>query len=193
MPLPGGFPSQSCRPQRSSRQARNSWQTGIGCSPTTQCKFEGVYMTPLRQRMLEDMQLRNFAPATQRQYIHYVTDFARFFWTSPEHLDLEDVRQYMLHLTNDRRLSPESINTFVTAAKFLYLHTLEMPWGNEQFPRVRRPYRRPIVLSQEEVVHFFDYIPSLKYRAVLMTCYGAGLRISEAVALKISDMDSKRM
>jgi integrase/recombinase XerD len=150
-------------------------------------------MTPLRQRMLEDMQLRNFAPATQRQYIHYVADFAKYFWLSPEHLDLEDVRQYMLHLTNDRRLSPESINTFVTAAKFLYLHTLEMPWGNEQFPRVRRPYRLPIILSQEEVVHFFDYIPSLKYRAVLMTCYGAGLRISEAAALKISDIDSKRM
>ncbi len=68
-----------------------------------------------------------------------------------------------------------------------------MPWGDEQFPRVRRPYRLPVVLSQEEVVQFFDYIPSLKYRAVLMTCYGAGLRISEAVALKISDIDSKRM
>src|SRR5438874_1214162 len=107
-------------------------------------------MTPLRQRMLEDMQLRNFAPATPRQYIHYVADFAKFFWTSPEHLDLEDVRQYMLHLTNDRRLSPESIHTFVTAVKFLYLHTLEMPWGDQQFPHVRRPHRLPVVLSQAE-------------------------------------------
>ena len=150
-------------------------------------------MTPLRQRMLEDMQLRNFAPATQKQYIHYVADFAKYFRTSPDHLDLEDIRQYMLHLTNDRRLSPESINTFVTASKFLYLQTLEMPWGDEQFPRVRRPHRLPVVLSQEEVVHFFEYIPSLKYRAVLMTCYGAGLRISEAVALKVNDLDSKRM
>ena len=150
-------------------------------------------MTPLRQRMLEDMQLRNFAPATQKQYIHYVTDYAKYFWTSPEHLDLEDLRQYMLYLTNDRKLSPESINTFVTAAKFLYLTTLEMPWGSEQFPRVRRPHKLPVVLSHEEVVIFFDHIPGLKYRAVLMACYGAGLRISEAVALRTSDIDSKRM
>ena len=83
-------------------------------------------MTPLRQRMLEDMQLRNFAPATQKQYIHYVAGFAKYFNASPEHLDLEDMRQYMLYLTNGRNLSPESINTFVTASKFLFLHTLEM-------------------------------------------------------------------
>ena len=150
-------------------------------------------MTPLRQRMLEDMQLRNFAPATQKQYIHYVADFAKYFNTSPEHLDLEDMRQYMLYLTNDRNLSPESINTFVTASKFLFLHTLEMPWGHEQFPRVRRPHKLPVVLSHEEVVIFFDHVPSLKYRAVLMACYGAGLRISEAVALKAADIDSQRM
>lgn len=150
-------------------------------------------MTPLRKRMLEDMQLRNFAPATQKQYIHYVADYAKYFWTSPDQLDLEDLRQYMLYLTNDRKLSPESINTFVTAAKFLYLTTLETPWGDEQFPRVRRPHKLPVVLSHEEVVLFFDHIPGLKYRAVLMACYGAGLRISEAVALKIADIDSQRM
>ena len=150
-------------------------------------------MTPLRQRMLEDMQLRNYAPATQRNYIHYVADYAKYFQTSPEKLDLEDLRQYMLYLVNDRKLSPESINTFVTAAKFLYLRTLELPWGEEQFPRVRRPLKLPVVLSHEEVVIFFDHIPGLKYRAVLMACYGAGLRISEAVALKIGDIDSRRM
>ena len=150
-------------------------------------------MTPLRQRMLEDMQLRNFAPATQKNYIHYLADYAKYFNTSPENLDLEDLRQYMLHLVNDRKLSPESVNTFVTAAKFLYLHTLELPWGEEQFPRVRRPHKLPVVLSHEEVVIFFDHIPSLKYRAVLMACYGAGLRISEAVALKTADIDSRRM
>jgi integrase len=150
-------------------------------------------MTPLRQRMIEDMQVRNLAPATQRQYIHYIAGFARYFNVSPDQLDLEDIRQYMLYLVNDRKLSAESINTFVTAAKFLYLTTLEMPWGEEQFPRVRRPHKLPIVLSHEEVVQFFDHILSPKYRAVLMTCYGAGVRISEAVSLKIGDIDSKRM
>jgi integrase/recombinase XerD len=150
-------------------------------------------MTPLRQRMLEDMQIRNYAPATQKNDIHYVADYAKYFQTSPEKLDLEDLRQYMLYLVSDRKLSHESVNTFVTAAKFLYLHTLEAPWGEEQFPRVRRPHKLPVVLSHEEVVIFFDHIPGLKYRAVLMACYGAGLRISEAVALKVADIDSRRM
>ena len=150
-------------------------------------------MTELRQRMLEDMQLRNLTPATQRNYIHYVAGFARYFGMSPDKLDLEAVREYELYLLNERKFSPESINTFVTAVKFLYLVTLEMPWGQEQFPRVRRPRKLPVVLSQEELAVFFDYVPSLKYRAVLMTCYGAGLRISEAVALKVTDIDSQRM
>src|SRR5215212_951969 len=150
-------------------------------------------MTELRQRMMEDMQLRNLSPATQRNYIHYVAGFAKYFGKSPQELDLEAVREYQLYLLNERKLSPESINTFVTAVKFLYLETLEMPWGNEVFPRVRRPIKLPVVLSQEELSVFFDYIPTLKYRAAFMVCYGAGLRISETVALKVSDIDSKRM
>lgn len=150
-------------------------------------------MTPLRQRMLEDMQLRNLAPATQRNYIHHVADFARYFNLSPELLDIEAVRQYQLHLLNERKLSPESVNQYISAVKFLYLETLETPWTDEYFPRVKRPYQLPVVLSQEELMRFFDHIPSLKYRAALMTCYGAGLRVSEAVALKVSDIDSQRM
>ena len=150
-------------------------------------------MTPLRQRMTEDMQLRNLAPGTQRSYLHYVTDYANYYNTSPEHLDLEAVRQYELHLLHEKKLSAESINTFVSAVKFVYQVTLEMPWGHEQFPRVRRPSKLPVVLSPEEVAQFFEHIPSLKYRAALMTCYGAGLRISEAVALKVNAVDGKRM
>ena len=150
-------------------------------------------MTSLRQRMLDDMQLRNLAPATQRGYLHYVADYAKYYDTSPEHLDLEAVRQYELHLLHEKKLSPESINQFVSAVKFLYLNTLEMPWGPEQFPRVRRPSRLPVVLSPEEIAEFFTHIPSLKYRAALMSCYGAGLRVSESVSLKIADIDSQRM
>jgi len=149
-------------------------------------------MTPLRQRFIEDMQLRGLASTTQRSYIHYVADYAKFYNTSPEHLDLEAVRQYELHLLHERKLSPESINTFVAAVQFLYLVTLEMPWGKECFPRVRRAHKLPVVLSPEEVARFFEYIPSLRYRAALMACYGAGLRISEAVSLKVSDIDSQR-
>jgi hypothetical protein len=95
-------------------------------------------MTPLRQRFIEDMQLRGLAPIPQRSYIHYVADYAKFYNTSPDKLDLEALRQYELHLLHERKLSPESINTFVAAAQFLYLETLEMPWGKECFPRVRR-------------------------------------------------------
>jgi site-specific recombinase XerD len=149
-------------------------------------------MTPLKQRFIEDMQLRGLAPTTQRSYIHYVADYAKFYHTSPENLDLEAVRQYELYLLHERKLSPESINTFVAAVQFLYLVTLEMPWGKECFPRVRRAHKLPVVLSPEEVARFFENIPSLRYRAALMACYGAGLRISEAVSLKVSDIDSKR-
>ncbi len=149
-------------------------------------------MTPLRQRMLDDMILRNLAPGTQRNYIHHVANFASYFNTNPADLDLQAVREYQLHLLQ-RGISAETVNGFVSAVKFLYLHTLEMPWTDPQFPRTNRCYRLPVVLSQEEIVQFFDHVPSLKYRAALMTCYGSGLRSSEAVALKIGDIDSKRM
>ena len=150
-------------------------------------------MTPLRQRFIEDMQLRNLCPATQRNYVHHVAGFAKYFDKSPEVLDIEAVRQYQLYLLNERKLSPESINQYISAIKFLYLTTLENPWTDEYFPRVKRPMKLPVVLSQEEIMEFFDNIPSLKYRAALMTCYGAGVRVSEAVALRVSDIDPLRM
>ncbi len=150
-------------------------------------------MTPLRQRMIEDMQLRNLAPVTQRNYIAHAAAFAQFYGKSPEVLDQEAVREYLLYLLNERKLSPEGVNQQVSALKFLYLTTLEMPWTDEDFPRAKRPYKLPVVLSHEEMVLFFDHVPSLRYRAALMICYGAGLRVSEAVAVKISDIDSKRM
>lgn len=150
-------------------------------------------MTPLRRRMLEDMQLRNFSAGTQRSYIHYVAEFARFYHTSPERLGLDDIRNYQLHLVEERRLSPQSVNGFVAAAKFLYTTTLEMPWTDERFVRMKVPEKLPVVLSPEEVAAFFSSIGILKHRAVLMLCYGSGLRISEAVAMKVSSIDSARM
>jgi len=150
-------------------------------------------MTPLRQRMIEDMQLRNFATTTQRSYIHYVADFAKHFNRSPRELDLEAVRQYQLHLAQERKLSPESINTFVSAVQFLYLVTLEMPWDKRDFPRARLEQKLPVVLAPDEVQRFLDQVTGVKHRAVLLTCYGSGLRISEAVSLKLSDIDSRRM
>jgi integrase/recombinase XerD len=150
-------------------------------------------MTPLRQRMIEDMQLRNFAAGTQKHYISHVAAFAKYFGKNPEQLDLEAVRQYQLYLLNERKSSVETVNQYLSSVKFLYLVTLEMPWTKEYFAYARRPHKLPVVLSHEEILAFFDHIPSLKYRAALMLCYGAGLRISEALALNVSDIDSKRM
>src|ERR1700675_1387244 len=116
-------------------------------------------MTPLKQRFVEDMQLRGLAPTTQRSYIHYVTEFAKFYNTSPETLDLEAIRQYEIHLLNDRKWSPHSVNTFISSVQFLYTVTLEMPWDKQCFPRVRVASTLPVVLDPEEVAEFFDYVP----------------------------------
>src|SRR5665213_3482626 len=150
-------------------------------------------MSPLRRRMIEDMRLRNFSECTERSYVHYVADFARHFNTSPEHLGLDDIRNYQLCLTEKRQLSASSIDTFVSAVQFLYTVTLEMPWGNSRFVRMKVPEKLPVVLSQAEVTSLFGYVGILEHRAVLMLCYGSGLRISEAVSLKAAHIDSDRM
>jgi integrase/recombinase XerD len=150
-------------------------------------------VSPLRCRMIEDMRLRNFSACTERSYVHYVADFALHFNTSPEHLGLDDVRNYQLYLIGKRQLSASSINTFVSAVQFLYTVTLEMPWGNNRFVRMKVPEKLPVVLSQAEVTNLFQYVGILKHRAVLMLCYGSGLRISEAVSLKAGHIDSSRM
>jgi integrase/recombinase XerD len=150
-------------------------------------------MTPLRQRMIEDMQLRNLSAETQRAYVHYISGLAQFYRTSPERLSLEEIREYQLYLINERRLSPESVNQFVSAASFLYRGPLEAPWREDALTRARVPHRLPVVLSPEEVTAFFRCVSTLRYRAALMTAYGAGLRVSEVVRLKVADIDSGRM
>jgi len=149
-------------------------------------------MTPLRKRFIEDMQLRNFSPKTQRSYVHYVAGFAQYYHRSPEHLDLDTVRQYQLYLLQQRKLSPQSVNTFTSAVQFLYLTTLEMPWKSEDFVRTRIPHKLPVVPAPDEVHRLFDHIPGIKNRMALMLCFGAGLRVSEAVAVQTEHIDSAR-
>jgi integrase len=143
--------------------------------------------------MIEDMLVRNFSPNTQRSYVHYVAEFARHYKTGPEHLSLEHVRAYQVYLAEQRQLSPASINTFVSAAQFLYTVTLEMPWGASRFVRMKVPETLPVVLSREEIERLFRHVGFLTHRAVLMLCYGSGLRISEAVSLRAGHIDSERM
>lgn len=150
-------------------------------------------MTPLRQRFIEDMQLRGLSEATQRSYVHYVAEYAKYFNMSPEYLDLEAVRQFHLYLLNERKLSASASNASMAAIQTFYLDTLEMPWGKSSFPRARVGQKLPVVLSREEVELFFAYVGNIRYRAALMLCYGAGLRVSEAVAVKVADIDSARM
>lgn len=151
-------------------------------------------MTPLRQRMTEDMQVRNLSPHTQTSYIEQVSRFARHFDKSPEVLGPEDIRAYQVYLTNDRKLSPASVLIAVSALRFVYKVSLKKDWTFEDvIPAPKKPQKLPVVLSPEEVLRFLDGIGSTKHRAILTTCYAAGLRISEAVRLRPTDIDSQRM
>ena len=147
-------------------------------------------MTPLRQRMTEDMQVRNLSPHTQASYLQQVSLFARHFNKSPQQLGPEDIRAYQVYLTNERKLSPSSILIAVSALRFLYKVSLKKDWTfDEIIPAPKKPQRLPVVLSPEEVLHFLQCVGSTKHRAILTTCYAAGLRISESVHLKPTDVD----
>lgn len=151
-------------------------------------------MTPVRQRMIEDMQVRNMSPDTQTSYVQQVSLFARYFGKSPEVLGSEEIRAYQVYLTNEKKLAPSSILIAVSALRFLYKVTLHKDWTFEDvIPAPKKPQKLPVVLSPEEVLQFLDFVPGLKHRAILTTCYAAGLRISEAVHLKPADIDSQRM
>src|ERR1700686_2183072 len=151
-------------------------------------------MTSLRQRMTEDMKIRNLAENTQESYLQQVSLFARHFGKSPELLGPEQIRAYQVYLTNEKRLAPGSIVIAVSALRFLYKVTLKKTWSVQDIiPAPKKPQTLPNVLSPEEVIQFLDVVHSRKHRAILTTCYAAGLRISEAVALKLPAIDSKRM
>ena len=151
-------------------------------------------MTLLRQRMIEDMQVRNLAPHTQATYVLHVSLFARHFRKSPELLGPEEIRDYQLYLTNQRKLEPSSLVVTTAALRFLYNVTLKRGWNLEaSIPAPRQPKKLPVVLSRAEVLHFLGCVEDIKHQAILTTCYAAGLRISEAVRLKTSSLDNQRM
>lgn len=149
-------------------------------------------ISPLRRRMIEDMTIRNLSPATQRSYLHAVGKLSRYFGRAPDRLGLEDVRAFQVHLVSTG-LSWPALNQTVCALRFFYGVTL----GHEEVPEriayAREPRKLPVVLSADEVVRFLEAVPSLKTRAALTTAYAAGLRASEAVWLKVSNIDSGRM
>jgi site-specific recombinase XerD len=144
--------------------------------------------------MTEDMQVRNFSENTQDTYLLQVGLFARHFSKSPAVLGPEEIRTYQVYLTNERRLAPSSVSIAASALRFLYAVTLKKDWEVEQIiPAPKQPKTLPIILSPDEVHQFLSSVPRRKTRTVLTVCYAAGLRISEAVALRPTDIDSKRM
>jgi site-specific recombinase XerD len=144
--------------------------------------------------MIEDMQVRNLSPSTRDTYLLQVSLFARHFRKSPALLGPEELRSYQVYLTNHKKLAPSSIHIAVAALRFLYKITLKQQWSFEEvLPAPKMPDTLPSVLSRDEVRHFLGCVESLKHRVILTSCYAAGLRISEAVNLKTSDIDSQRM
>ncbi len=149
-------------------------------------------MSPLRRRMIEDMTIRNLTPGTQRSYVQAVARFSKYFGRSPDRLGPEDVRAYQVHLIS-RGIAWSSLNQVVCALRFFYGVTLGRGEVAERIAHAREPGKLPAVLSREEVVRFLEAVPAIKARVALTSAYAAGLRLSEVVALKVSNIDSRRM
>ena len=149
-------------------------------------------ISPLRQRMLEDMNMRRFVPDTQREYIRAVKKLASFLGRSPDSATAEELRAFQLHLT-ETGLQPQSIKATVTALRFFFKVTLDRPETTRHLVFVYEPRKLPRVLSPEEVLRLLEAAPGPKHKAALGVAYGAGLRAMEVVALKVCDVDSKRM
>lgn len=150
-------------------------------------------MSELRQQMLADLRIRNYAVRTQEIYIGRVAEMARHFNRSPDELSAAEVRDYLRQLKEGRRASRSAFAQVIAALRFLYRVTLDRPDVVPQLPYPRQKRRHPVVLSAEEVVRLLQAIGNRKHRTVAMVLYGAGLRISEALALQLRDIDSTRM
>ena len=149
-------------------------------------------MTPLRQRYIQDLQLRNYSPKTQEVYVECVSLFARHFGKSPQYLGPNQIRAYQLYLAQEKKASWSRFNQTVCALRFLYRHTLHKDWIIQHIPFPRKQSKLPEVLSVDEVSRLLAAIPQLKYRVLLTTIYATGLRASEALHLQLSDIDSRR-
>ena len=149
-------------------------------------------ISPLRQRMLEDMSVRRFTPDTQREYIRAVKRLTVFLDRSPDTATAEELRLFQLHMT-ETGVRPPTINATVTALRFFFRVTLDRPETTRHLVFVYEPRKLPRVLSTEEVLRLLEATLSPKHKAALSVAYGAGLRAMEVVALKVCDIDSKRM
>jgi len=150
-------------------------------------------MTDLRKRMLEELQRRNYSSETIRAYLFAVKDFATYFRNRPDQLGQEHLRQYQLHLLNDRRLAAETIVGRIAALRFFFVKVLRRPYRQIDLVYPKRSERLPVILSEEEVARLIESASTSYHRVILMTLYGTGLRREELCRLKVTDVDSQRM
>jgi integrase/recombinase XerD len=151
-------------------------------------------VTSLRQRVLDELQRRNYSSETTRGYIHAIKQFADYFGRSPEDLGGQEIRQFQLHLLRDKKLAPGTVEGRMSALRFLYKKTLkrrDIAYDDLIFPKA--PRKLPVVLSPEEITRMIEAAPNLMHRTILMLLYGTGVRRAEASLLKVSDIDSERM
>jgi len=149
-------------------------------------------VTPLRKRMLEDLQIRNYAPGTVAAYIRNVAEFAKYFGKSPDLLGTEQIREYQLYLINEKQVSLSSYILAVCALRFLYFNTLHVPVTVDRIPLPRYEKKLPMILSPAEVKLLLEAPKDLAYKTMLSTMYAAGIRVSEVAHLHVSDIDSQR-
>jgi site-specific recombinase XerD len=149
-------------------------------------------ISPLRQRMIDDMRMRKLSDKTQSHYIRAAINFTRFLGRSPDTATAEDLRGYQLHLV-ETGVSSTMLNATITALRFFFAVTLERPEALAKMSSVREPRKLPVVLSREEMARLIKAAANPKHQAALAVAYGAGLRASEVVALKVQDIDSTRM
>jgi len=149
-------------------------------------------MGKLRDQMEEDLKLGGYSPATQRVYLLYAREFARYYMRSPAEMGEEEIRAYLLHRI-ERKCSHETYRQVRAGLKFLYTVTLRRPMVVEKLPLRRKPPRLPHIISGTEVNALLDEVRDIEYKAVLMTMYSGGLRIAEACQLRPANIDSKRM
>ncbi|TXC82446.1 tyrosine-type recombinase/integrase [Paraburkholderia azotifigens] len=149
-------------------------------------------ISPLRQRMMDDMRMRRLAPATQANYLRVVREFTVFLGRSPDTATVEDLRRYQLHLV-DRGVSPISLNAAITGLKFFFATTLGQGELMAKMRPIYLPRTLPVILSRDEVGRLIAAASNLKHQTALAVAYGTGLRASEVVALKVGDIDSLRI
>jgi len=149
-------------------------------------------LNPFTKRMADDMRLRNYSPNTIDAYTFHVDRFCKFFNKPAQELGPEEIRQFQLHLVNEKKVSWSSFNQAVCALRLLYQTTLGKNWTIKHIPFGKRPKKLPTVLSDEEACRLLEKLHNPKHHAILLTCYAAGLRLSEALHLKIGDIDGQR-